>query len=183
MRSLAAFLARTNADVFAACEIDAGDALAVATRFALQWGYRGGQALFWKPALTALSVQDTYLPFSPLRPFERRGFLSVAIRGLTGFTAVATQIGRERDQRIRETRYLRTRLRALEGSAIVFGIIGTSRTDLYDLGFVRAGCRGADDEAIYVRGFRVLAAGEDAAGHRGIGVPLCAQLEPLTEKV
>ena len=184
MRSLAAFLARSNADMFAVCEIDAGDALALATRFALQWGYRGGQALFWKPALNAAAVRDAYLPFSPLRPFERRGFVHVPLAvGAMRFAAIATQIGRERPQRVRELRYLRSRLRELEGAAILFGIIGSSRVDLYDLGFVRAGCRGADDETIYARGFRVLDAGEDGAAHRGIGVPLCARVQRITETV
>ena len=178
MRSLAAFVARTDPTIFAVTEIDAGDALAIATRFELQWGYRGGQALFWKSPFQSARVYDAYLPFSPARPFERRGILRVAMQADdTPLTVVATQIGTQRDQRIRELRALRTALRKVEGACLVFCIFASGKIDLHDLGLARATCRGTHDEAIYTRGFTVTNAHEDTASHRGIGTPTLAQIQ------
>lgn len=177
MRSLAAFVARTDPTIFAVSEIDAGDALAIATRFVLEWGYRGGQALFWKAPFQSARIYDAYLPFSAARPFERRGILRVAMQaGNKPLTVVATQIGTQRDQRIRELRALRTVLRKVEGACIVFCVFASGRIDLLDLGLTRAACRGTHDEAIYTRGFTVTGAHEDTTPHRGIGTPTIAQL-------
>ena len=176
-RSLAAILERVQPDIFAVCEIDAGDALAMATRFVLQWGYRGGQALFWRPELRAGPIRDAYLPYSPMRPFERRGMVGVDLQiGAREVALLATQIGAQRDQRIREWRSVRTTLRTVAGAAVVFCVLPAGKVGLEDLGFVRAGCRGVDDECIFARGLEILEAGDDTSPHRGIGATLVARL-------
>ncbi|MDQ6929694.1 MAG: hypothetical protein M3126_03375 [Candidatus Eremiobacteraeota bacterium] len=176
MRSLAAFIARAQPNLLAVCGIDAGDALAIATRFALQWAYRGGQAIFWKPDYQTVYVRDTYLPFSALRPFERRGLVRVDLRmNGTVVHAIATQIGRERDQRIREVRYVRALLRDTTGPCIFFCVSPPSRIGFTDLGFRRAGCAGVDGEALLARGFAIESAGDERAT-RGIGTPHVADL-------
>ncbi|GAC1391765.1 MAG: hypothetical protein NVSMB31_09380 [Vulcanimicrobiaceae bacterium] len=164
----------------AICEIDAGDALAIATRFAMQWGYRGGQAVFWKTRFSALTIRDEYLPFSPARPFERRGFLRIALRSEhTHLKIVATQIGTEREMRIRELRHLRAALREERDPCIVFSILPPGRVGLKDLGFERAGCRGVHDEAIYTHGFSLVEAYEDRHSHPGLGTPMYAKLRVI----
>lgn len=177
MRSLAAFYDRVRPDVLAASEIDSGDALALATRFALQWAYRGGQAMFWQSALHATEIRDTYLPFSPARPFERRGIVEVSMQIATvPSTILATHVGAEREQRIRELRHLRSVARDANHACIVFAVMPAGRVELGGLGFTRAGCRGVDNEALYVRGFDIEHAADDAQPHRGIGTPLVARL-------
>ncbi|MDP9018122.1 MAG: hypothetical protein M3N19_07365 [Candidatus Eremiobacteraeota bacterium] len=176
-RSLAALIARLDPQVFGVCEIDAGDALAIATRFAMQWGYRGGQAVFWKPRFTALTIRDEYLPFSAARPFERRGLLRIALRNeREHIKMVATQIGSERDVRIRELRHLRNALREERDPCVVFSILPPGRIGLEDLGFKRAGCLGVDNEAIYTRGFAIKEAYDDNHTHPGLGTPIVAGL-------
>gem|GEM_PF-4517502 len=136
--------------------------------------------MFWKPALAAGTIRASYLPFSPLRPFDRRGMVSVDLQfGAHKGAVLATQIGTERDRRIREWRYLRSALRKTNGSALVFAALPASRIGLTDLGFVRVGCRGVDDECIFARGFDIEEAAEDAAAHRGIGTAKLAQLRPI----
>ncbi|MFN2529156.1 MAG: hypothetical protein ABR584_10625 [Candidatus Baltobacteraceae bacterium] len=149
----------------------------------MQWGYRGGQAVFWKPALASGPIRASYLPFSPLRPFERRGMVAVDLQfGAHKVGVLATQIGTARDGRIREWRYVRSALRRRAGTALLFAAVPPSRIGLTDLGFVRVGCRGVDDECIFVRGFDVEEAADDAAAHRGIGRAILARLR-ATETV
>jgi hypothetical protein len=180
MRSLAAFYDRVRPDVLAVCEIDAGDALALATRFALQWAYRGGQAVFWLGALRATGIRDNYLPFSPVRPFERRGIVEVTMQIADApATILATHVAAEREQRIREVRHLRTVARGAHPACIVFAVMPASRIELGGLGFTRAGCRGVDNEALYVRGYHIEQAADDVQPHRGIGTPLVARLRPI----
>ena len=177
MRSLAAFFDRARPDIFAVSEIDAGDALALATRFALQWGYRGAQSVFWRSDLRAVAMRDNYLPFSPSRPFDRRGIIELTLQFANSpCTVLATQIGADRDQRIREMRHLRTVARGAAHACLVFAVLPSGRIDLTDLGFKRAGCRGVADEALYVRGFDIAQAQDDKHAHRGIGTPLVAKL-------
>lgn len=176
MRSLASFIDRADPDVLALCEIDAGDALALATRFVRQWAYRGSQALFWKPHLHQVRVRDAYLPRSPLRPFERRGFLRVAAHvDRQSLDLVVTQIAAERDQRVRDLRYLRTSLRQIGRAALVFAILPRSRIGLQDLGF-RSIVAGSDQETIFAGGVEVIEAARDPHAHRGIGTPLLARV-------
>ena len=131
--------------------IDAGDALALATRFACGWAYRGRQALFWRDGFAAHDVHDRYLPLTPLRPFDRRGFLEV--RGdYCGkpLTLIAAQFAKDRS-RLRELRFVRGRLRAISGRALLFvaGHDETARIGFTDLRFLRL--RGSSDCAIYAR--------------------------------
>lgn len=121
MLSLAATVAETDPDVLAVCEIDAGDAFALATRFAREWAYRGGQALFWSTAFAAAAVHDLYLPFAIQRPFDRRGLLRVdGAFGDVPTALFATQLGAARAFAVPEMRYARTHLHAGAGRAIAF---------------------------------------------------------------
>ncbi len=154
MRSLAAFLSERNPDIFAICEIDAGDALALATRFERQWAYRGAQAMFWNPRFCATRVVDEYLPFVATRPFERRGLLRVegSMDG-QACTLVATQIALPREARIPELRVLRKTLRAIANAAVLFVHLPIDGRGFSDLGFVRANHRESaiGAERIYVK--------------------------------
>jgi hypothetical protein len=121
MQALAATVAETDPDVLAVCEIDAGDAFAVATRFARAWAYRGGQALFWTRTFLAKEVHDLYLPFAIQRPFDRRGLLRVdGSIARTPAALFATQFGESRAFAIPEIRYARRQLGASSGGAIAF---------------------------------------------------------------
>lgn len=118
-----------------------------------------------------------------MRPFERRGMVEVDLKfGAHKVCVVATQIGTERDRRVREWRYLRSALRQTAGSSLVFAAVPASRIGLTDLGFIRVGCRGVDDESIFARGFEIEEAADDAAAHRGIGRAILARLR-ATETV
>lgn len=176
MRSLAAFCDGFDPDLLALTEVESGDALALATRFARQWLYRGNQAIFWKTTLRARRIHDAYLPFSPLHPFERRGLLRIDLEAADGraLSAFATALGDGRDQRIREMRYVRTQLRMTNGSSIVFARIPVLRTRLDDLSFRCVAQRGA--ERIFARDIRGAAIIETTT-YGGIGPPVAATLE------
>ncbi|MDQ2679676.1 MAG: hypothetical protein M3Y21_01445 [Candidatus Eremiobacteraeota bacterium] len=154
MRSLAAFFAERNPDIFAVCEIDAGDALALATRFERQWAYRGSQALFWSRRFSATRVYDEYLPFAAVRPFERRGLVRVEGE-LDGeaCTLITTQLAAEREARIPELRTLRKMLRAVENAALLFLHSPIKGRGFSDLKFARADHPGLgkDAERVYVK--------------------------------
>ncbi|MBV9148979.1 MAG: endonuclease/exonuclease/phosphatase family protein [Candidatus Eremiobacteraeota bacterium] len=176
MRSLATFIDRVDPDVLALCEIDAGDALALATRFARQWAYRGSQAIIWKPQLHQARVRDAYLPRTPLRPLERRGLLRVATQlGESPLELVATQIAAEREQCVRDLRYLRSSLRRIRAQCLLLAVLPDSRIGVRDLGFQKL-VAGTDHEAIFSRGLEVLESAPDAYDHRGIGRPLLARV-------
>jgi len=176
MRSLAAFIDRADPDVLALCEIDAGDALALATRFARHWAYRGSQALIWKPHLHQAKVRHAYLPRVPLRPLERRGFLRVATRlGSGSLELVATQVSDQREQRVRDLRYLRSSLRKIHQSCVLFAVMPRTHIGVQDLGF-RTLVDGSDHETIFSIGVQTIEATQDAYDHRGIGRPLVARV-------
>lgn len=121
MRSLAAFVAEREPDVLAICEIDAGDAFALATRFSRQWAYRGAQALFWSEAFVAHAVHDVYLPFALQRPFDRRGLLRVdADHGGEPVALFATQFSAERRIAVPELRFARAQMRRSERRLLAF---------------------------------------------------------------
>ena len=154
MRSLAAIFARERPDVAAVCEVDSGDALSLATRFALHWAYRGRQALFWNGGFTAREVHGRYLPFNPARPFDRRGLVRVdAVRSGRTCMLATTQFAQVRESRIPELRYMRAALRGATHDAIVFAQLDERHVAFGDLGF-REPDANADDERIYVRGFQ-----------------------------
>ena len=111
MRKLAAFVAQTTPDFLAICEIGSGDARSLATRFALQWAYRGRQAIMWTPAFTPQKVHDRYLP-AP-HPFDRRGFVRVdGTLGDIPCALMTTQFASDRSTRDAQLRFARTQLRA-----------------------------------------------------------------------
>ena len=120
MRLLAQAFAARRPAIGAVCEIAAGDALAIATRFDRNWAYRGSMALFWTDAFKAHEVHDRYLPMPGLNPFERRGMLEVRgeFRGRP-LTFIAAAFSRDKS-RIREIRFVRTALRRVEGNAVLF---------------------------------------------------------------
>jgi hypothetical protein len=96
-------------------------------------------------------VYDRYLPITPLRPFDRRGFLEV--RGDyhgKPLALIAVQFAKDR-LRVRELRFVRRELRAIGGRALLFvaGHSETGRIGFADLGFLRL--RGAADCGIYAR--------------------------------
>ncbi len=137
MRGLAELFAEANPTIACAHGIDAGDALALATRFDRQWGYRGGEALFWSADVHAHVVHDRTMAVAPLRPFDRRGLLLVnaTYRGAS-LTLVAASLGEDRAARIRDLRFARTVLREIAGNAIAFvGRGAQSRIGFGDLGF------------------------------------------------
>lgn len=150
-RAFAEQIARERPSFFAVHGIDAGDALALATRFDCGWAYRGRQALFWTRAYHAREVHDRYLPAAPLRPFDRRGLLEV--RGefeMNCLTLVAAKLAADRTS-IRELRFVRTTLRTIDGAALLFlaGHDEHARVGFADLGF--AFLRGIDGCSIYAK--------------------------------
>lgn len=153
MRSLAAIFSAADPDVAALSQVDAGDALATATRFDREWAYRGGQALLWKRRLNAHAVHDLYLPMSALRPFDRRGLLCVDAESEDGAVHVfATQFAPDRTA-IRDLRFARAAVRAVDGNALLFiAEPVASRIGFADAGFHSVA---APSIAIWARGFRL----------------------------
>jgi hypothetical protein len=151
-RELAALLTAQAPDVLALCEIDPGDAFSIATRFALEWAYRGGQALLWSSRFTARDVHDSYLPTPSALPIDRRGFLRVdgAYDGIA-CSLVTTQISEVRERRIIELRFLRTQLRACAPRALLFAQVPEGRIGVRDLGFDEIASDGA--QRAFARGF------------------------------
>ena len=124
MRSLASFYDARKPDVLAIARMTPGDALALATRFSLQWAYRGRQAVFWQNAFTNARCEDPYLPFHLTRPLDRRALVRVDVENASGtVTLAATQFARTETQRIPELRFVRKVLRAVERRAIFFAYL------------------------------------------------------------
>lgn len=154
MRSLAALFAAADPDVAALSQIDAGDALATATRFDREWAYRGGQALLWNRRLIAHAVHDLYLPVSALRPFDRRGLLRVdADARDVALHAFVTQFAGDRTA-IGDLRFARAAVRGVAGSVLLFiSEPGASRIGFGDIGLQSVSP--GPDLAIWARGFRL----------------------------
>lgn len=111
---------------FALHTIDEGDALALATRFATGYAYRGRQALFWNATFAAREVLD-----------RRRGLLRVEGAFAGGRLAlVAARLSTDRALRVRELRHLRTVLRATKSGVLLFvsGVVA-GEAGFADLGF------------------------------------------------
>ena len=179
MRSLASFLAESDPDVMALGEIDAGDALALATRFDRQWAYRGGQALLWNPRVVAHEVHDLYLPVAPLA-FERRGLLR--IDGECDGAALAlfaTQFGNDRNN-VREMRFARAHARKAPGRAMMFVTAPLGRIGFSDLGYESIDEHDASDQVeIAARGFHLERLRSGTLGG-GIGAALLVRARRLT---
>lgn len=151
MRALASFVVRETPDITAICEIDPGDALSLATRFELQWAYRGRQALFWNDRFAAREVHDLYLPVRPGR-FERRGFVRVDGRCVSRpCTLIATQFSDGRAGRIPELRFARSQVRRT-ADTILFAHLRDRAIDFEDLGFRDVTADASSDERVYMRG-------------------------------
>jgi hypothetical protein len=154
MRAIAEAIVQHDAAFVCLHGVDPGDALALATRFARGYAYRGGQALLWPTSFVAREVHDRYLPLSPRRPFDRRGLLQVdgAIDGMA-LTLVATQFSHARESLVRELRFARRVVRSLGGYALLVqsGMSPlVARIGVRDLGFLEL----ADERgtAVYGRG-------------------------------
>jgi hypothetical protein len=179
MRSLASFLAESDPDVMALGEIDAGDALALATRFDRQWAYRGGQALLWNGRVAAHEVHDLYLPVAPLA-FERRGLLRIdgecAGEPLALF---ATQFGLDRNN-VREMRFARGHARRAPSQAMVFVTSPLRRIGFSDLGYEEMDEHDTSDQVeIASRGFHLERLRSGIVGG-GIGAALLVRARRLT---
>ena len=130
--------------------IEPGDALSLATRFALQYAYRGGQALFWNQRFDARLIEDLYLPAGSALQIERRGFLLVeGVLRARPCTIAVTQFDAQRNRRVAELRYARTRLRAAGSYAFLFAAMPPGRIGITDLGFMALP---AAQESIWMRG-------------------------------
>ncbi len=154
MRALAALVAREEPNILAVCEIDPGDALSLATRFALQWAYRGRQALFWSDEFRAREVDDLRLPAPPVRPLERRGFVRVdATYQGRSCVLVTTQFAQKRIARVPQLRFARVQLRSGPHDALVFAHLAERKIAFEDLGFRDVTGAAAPAERVFVRGF------------------------------
>jgi hypothetical protein len=171
MRSLASFLAESDPDVMALGEIDAGDALALATRFDRQWAYRGGQALLWNARVAAREVHDLYLPVAPLA-FERRGLLRIDGEvGEAPLALFATQFGADRNK-VREMRFARAHARAAPALAMLFVTSPLGRIGFSDLGYEAMDEHDTSEEVeIAARGFQLERLRSGVVGG-GIGAAL-----------
>lgn len=164
-RWLAETLARHDAGIACAHGIDAGDALALATRCDRKWAYRGGEAIFWQGALHVRAIHHRDLPFAVRRPFARRGMLHVEGRYDDGPLEIfATSLAADRGTRIRDLRFLRRVVRAAGGTAVLFvGNGASARGRFADLGFGEAA---SDDyNVIVVRPSQAIPAPQTAGSH------------------
>ncbi len=153
MQRFAAFVDDADPDILAVCEIDAGDALALATRFTREWAYRGAQALFWRAPVRAQVVHDLYLPYVLQRPFDRRGLLRIDAEDASGPLAIfATQFAPDRTAAIAEVRFANKHVQEAALRTVAF-VQGGSTPALVGRGVVTI----AEDEAsglrLYTRGF------------------------------
>jgi len=176
MRSLAAFYTAHTPQVLAIARMTPGDALALATRFSLQWAYRGRQAVFWQNSFTNARCEDPYLPFHFTRPLDRRALVRVDVeRGQRSLTLAATQFARTQAQRVPELRFVRKVLRAVQSRGIFFAHLFPQYAKFADLAFVDV-TRGFDGPVrIFVRDASIERV-EILPAARGISQIACAQL-------
>lgn len=143
MRSLAAFFDHARADFAAVTSIDSGDALSLATRFAMGWAYRDGQALFWNDRFKAVRVREGRVPLCIDGAIARSQAHLIGVR-----------LTRDRNA-IRDLRATRSAIRELPGVLLLFAAGLQGRTRFADLGLDEAPA-GAG-ECVAARGFRVTA--------------------------
>ncbi len=178
MRALAQFVSETFPDVLALSEVDAGDALAIATRFDRQWAYRGGQAVLWNRRFAEAKVHDLYLPVAPLQPFERRGLLRVdgSCDGLEA-SLFATRFAPDRAS-VRDLRFTRSAIRAARSRRILLFLTdppSAGSAAFRDLDLQAAANGDAADLVLAVRGFTVESFTASPA-RNGIGAQRVARL-------
>lgn len=134
MRKLAAFVAQTNPDILAVCEIGSGDARSLATRFAMQWAYRGRQAIMWTHVFAAQKVYGRYLP-AP-HPFQRRGFVRVdGALDQRACSLMTTQFATARSTRAAQLRVARSQLQEAAHDALFFALVPGVEMRFDDVGF------------------------------------------------
>jgi hypothetical protein len=112
--------------MFSVHGIEEGDALALATRFACDYAYRGRVAIFWNATFAAREILDRH-----------RGLLRVSGTFAGGRLAlVARRFSTQRTSRVRELRQVRTILRATKSPALLFvtGVV-EGEIGFADLGF------------------------------------------------
>ncbi len=176
MRSLAQFLAGTDPDIFALCEIDAGDALAVATRFERQYACRGGQALFLKGGVEITAARDQQVPLWPSRPFDRRAVVWAQARyGEHRVSILTAKIAGGREQRAAEIRHVRKVVRSLAKPAVLFIHLARDAA-LHFPQYERVAAHRPVSERVYQSGFVMSNGTIDEAPHDGIATPIRATL-------
>lgn len=176
MRSLASFYDARKPHVFAISRMTPGDALALATRFSLQWAYRGRQSVFWQNGLTNARCEDPYLPFHLARPLDRRALVRVDVdRGTHPLTIAATQFARTQTQRVPELRFVRKVLRAAQARTVFFAHLYPQYAKFGDLAFVDAMSAFEGPLRIFVRGAAVQSV-EMLPAQRGISAVATARL-------
>ena len=176
--TLARYVNAIDPDVLALSEVDAGNALALATRFDRQWAYRGGQAVLWNRRFDAEKVHDLYLPAVPLQRFERRGLLRVDGRcDGSELSIFATRFAPDRAS-VRDLRFTRSVIRAVASARIMLFVTtppaaGSAAFRDLDLHAERDGS--APDVMLAVRGFTIQSCTATTA-QNGIGTQLIARL-------
>jgi hypothetical protein len=182
MRALAQRISTSQPDVLALSEIDDGDALALATRFDLQWAYRGGQALLWNARLRSARVAESYLPAAPLQAFERRGLLRLDGAFDDGeLSLLAARFSSDRS-RARDLRFTRGIVRAMRATGALLFITNSppSASDAFrDFGFAASGAPAAPALLLATRGCDVRSCVGIGAGN-GLGPQLLAGLTILS---
>ncbi|MBV8491542.1 MAG: hypothetical protein JO199_13525 [Candidatus Eremiobacteraeota bacterium] len=141
MRSLASFFDENRPEIAAVHAIDSGDALSLATRFALGWAYGDGLALFWKPRFSATRAEDVR------RALHVDGLLDGRPTRLAGVA-----LSRDRT-RIRELRAVRSDLREVRTSVLLFASGLRGRTRFRDIGFEELDVLAPYGGCIAARGF------------------------------
>jgi hypothetical protein len=126
MRAVAEAIDARAPAIFSVHGIEEGDALALATRFVLDYAYRARLAIFWNATFAAREILDR--PRGLLRVNGTFGGLRLAL--------VARRFSQARASRVRELRHARTILRATKSPALLFvtGVV-EGEIGFADLGF------------------------------------------------
>jgi len=182
MRLLAEQVSSTKPDLLVVSEIDDGDALAVATRFDLQWAYRGGQAVLWNARLAPRSVEESYLP-PALPALQWRGLLRVDLRsGDAELSILTTRFAADRT-RIRDLRFVRSVLRRDSTSSAILFVTNPPKSGSWafsDLGFLPKNASVANDMLLAGRRCDLRTSGKIAGGHN-LGAQMIANVRVTSE--
>lgn len=148
-RKLAAFIVAQSPRLFAVSAIPPGDARSLATRFALQWAYRGRQAIFWDASFTAERITADYLPGA--LPLRATGLVRVdgELRGPC--TLLTSEFSSLQTRRSAQLQFAYERMAAAHRRAIVFANIAMSEV-ASELQF-NLKPTGDDHLPVYIRGF------------------------------
>jgi len=167
-RRLAAAIADCDPDVVALFDVGAGDALALATRFAYEWVSGSGAALLWRSPCAVQAVHDDPLPASvPLLPFDRRSLLRAEAR-IHGRPVLlyAVRFSAERGARVRELRGARSRVQG-RTPALLFTSGPLGRIGFDDRGLRTVAASSDGEMRIHARGIATAAPPAETPGrHR-----------------